>query len=187
MAKAKKIAVSAAKAAFIVLLAFLFAYLIRVFVFEPYVIPSESMDDTIEIGDMVLSEKVSYRNASPQAGDIITFYNVDGEEDPFGGTLVYIKRVIAVEGQQVDIHDGRVYVDGEALDEPYTDGKRTEKLENDKGITYPFTVSEGCVWVMGDNRTHSSDSRCFGEVPVENITGKAFFRYMPITKIGSLQ
>lgn len=155
------------------------AFGITNFVVTPYQIPSASMTQTILEGDRVLSEKVSYYGGSPEPGQIVTFNDVEGSGS------VLIKRCIATEGQTVDLIDGVVYVDGNPLDEPYTLGRPSEDL--DSGIVYPHTVPEGCIWVMGDNRTNSQDSRWFGDVPVENITGHAFFRYWPIDRIGSLE
>ena len=95
-----------------------------------------------------------------------------------------IKRVIATGGQTVDLRDGVVYVDGVPLDEPYTQGKPSNDLNS--GITYPYTVPEGHVWVMGDNRTNSADSRAFGAIPLESVTGHAVLRYWPLDRIGTL-
>ena len=95
-----------------------------------------------------------------------------------------IKRVIATGGQTVDLRDGAVYVDGVRLDEPYTQGKPSNDLNS--GIQYPYVVPEGYVWVMGDNRTNSADSRAFGAVNMEDITGRAVFRYWPLDRIGTL-
>ncbi len=156
------------------------AWFITNFVVKPYEIPSESMEDTIMTGDRVLSERISYLASSPAQGDIVTFVDVD---DP---SRVLIKRVIATAGQQVDLKDGAVYVDGSKLDEPYTDGKKSLPLAGEHEISYPYTVPEGCIWVMGDNRTNSSDSRYFGPVPLSNVTGHAFFRYWPLERIGAL-
>ncbi len=164
----------------VVAVAIALAWFITNFVVKPYEIPSESMEDTIMTGDRVLSERVSYLGASPAQGDIVTFTDV---EDP---TRVLIKRVVAVAGQQVELKDGSVYVDGSRLSEPYTDDKQSLPLVNTHDISYPYTVPEGCIWVMGDNRTNSSDSRYFGAVPVANVTGHAFFRYWPLERIGPL-
>lgn len=159
----------------------------RRFVIEPYNIPSESMVDTIEVGDIVMAQKLTLEmGKTPKAGQIVTFHNVDGELDEKGNVVVYIKRVIATEGQTVDLKDGYVYIDGRKLEEEYTDGKPTEDLHSDR-VEYPFTVSEGCIFVMGDNRTKSSDSRWFGEVPVENVTGIALFRYWPLNRLGKVE
>lgn len=148
------------------------------FVMQPYEIPSGSMEQTIEIGDRVFSEKLSYVFGEPAQGDIITF------EDPSDPKRVLIKRVIATGGQTVDLRDGAVYVDGVRLDEPYTQGKPSNDLNS--GIQYPYVVPEGYVWVMGDNRTNSADSRAFGAVNMEDITGRAVFRYWPLDRIGTL-
>lgn len=96
-----------------------------------------------------------------------------------------IKRVIATEGQTVDLRDGKVYVDGVALDEPYTDGLPSYPL-NTVGtvdISYPYTIPKGDVWVMGDNRTNSSDSRYFGPIDKDTVFGKAFAIYWPVESL----
>lgn len=154
--------------------------LLRTFVFEPYEIPSGSMEETIQIGDMVFSEKVSYYFREPEQGDIVTF------EDPEVEGRTLIKRVIATGGQTVDLQDGKVVVDGEVLDEPYTNGKRSDPLSSTApgvSISYPYTVPDGYIWVMGDNRTNSQDSRYFGAVPVSSVTGRAAVVYWPLDEI----
>ncbi len=164
----------------VVAVAIALAWFITNFVVKPYEIPSESMEDTIMTGDRVLSERISYLGTSPAQGDIVTFTDVEDS------SRVLIKRVIAVAGQQVDLKDGSVYVDGSKLDESYTDDKQSLPLASGHDISYPYTVPEGYIWVMGDNRTNSSDSRYFGAVPVSNVTGHAFFRYWPLERIGPL-
>lgn len=156
---------------------------LRLFIFVPYEIPSGSMEDTIMTGDMVFSEKVSYYTREPAYGDIVTF----ADPEVAGRTL--IKRVIATGGQTVEMIDGTVWVDGVPLDEPYTLGKPSlpfEKTAIDVSIIYPYTVPEGYVWVMGDNRTASQDSRYFGAVKASSITGRAAFVYWPVSDIGPL-
>ncbi|MBO4353111.1 MAG: signal peptidase I [Eggerthellaceae bacterium] len=157
--------------------------LLRMFVFVPYEIPSGSMEDTIQPGNMVFSEKISYYLRSPEYGDIVTF------NDPQVAGRTLIKRVIATGGQQVNLIDGVVYVDGEKLDEPYTDGKPSYPLDRTAGgmaISYPYIVPEGEVWVMGDNRTSSQDSRYFGSVKLTNVTGRAALIYWPLNDVGIL-
>ena len=156
---------------------------LRVFVFVPYEIPSGSMEDTIMPGDMVFSEKISYYTRAPQRGDIVTF------SDPQVAGRTLIKRVIATEGQVVDLVDGKVVVSGVVLDEPYTSGRESWPLDYtapDVDVTFPYTVPEGHVWVMGDNRTASQDSRYFGAIPISSITGRAAVVYWPISDIGLL-
>lgn len=158
------------------------ALFLRTFVFQSYRIPSGSMEDTIMTGDQVFAEKISYYLGEPEPGDIVTF------DDPEVPSRTLIKRVIATAGQTIDLEDGKVYVDGQVLDEPYTDGKPTYPLESVTGaqIVYPYTVPAGEIWVMGDNRTNSSDSRYFGSIPVSSVSAKAVFRYWPLDSIGVL-
>ena len=87
--------------------------------------------------------------------------------------------------------DGVVYVDGEPLDEPYTDGKPsyplpTHSSQLSSDIAYPYVVPEGCIWVMGDNRTNSQDSRYFGAIPVSSVTSKAQFVFWPLEDAGTI-
>ena len=162
--------------------AFVAGLLVKTFVATPYVVPTGSMRDTIVEGDTLLGEKVSLYFDEPEAGDIVTF------DSPLDGETL-IKRVIAVGGQTVDLVDGAVYVDGERLDEPYTEGKPSYSLSDlagSAGITYPYEVPVGCVWVMGDNRTDSKDSRYFGAVSVDDVTSRALFIYWPLDRIGAL-
>lgn len=174
----------------------LIVVLLRTFIANPFVIPSGSMENTILEQDYILSEKVSYSimNEKPQYGDIITFDDpVERREAEKSGNSnakvrTLIKRVIATEGQTVDLRDGCVYVDGEELDEPYTKGGSEPLPEQAQGVevSFPYTVPAGDVWVMGDNRMQSADSRYFGAVPVSYISGKATWRYWPLNRIGSL-
>lgn len=165
----------------IIVVALGLAWGLTTYVVKPYEIPSGSMLETIQLGDRVLSEKVSYYTRSPQYGDVVTFI------DPEDSSRTLIKRVIATEGQTVDLRDGIVYVDGQALQESsYTLGKPSYELNGPADISYPYTVPEGYIWCMGDNRTDSSDSRYFGAVPVSNVTGRAFFTYWPLEDFGPL-
>lgn len=156
---------------------------LRLFVFVPYEIPTGSMEDTIMPGDMVFSEKVSYYVRGPERGDIVTF----ADPEVAGRTL--IKRVIATEGQTVDLVDGKVVVSGVELVEPYTSGRESFPLSRTApgiDISYPYTVPTGHVWVMGDNRTASQDSRYFGSIPISSISGRAAVVYWPISDVGVL-
>ena len=157
------------------------AWVLRTFVIEPFKVPSGSMESTIMTDDMLFAEKVSYYFTDPQQGDIVVF------SDPQIPSRTLIKRVIATEGQTVNLVDGVVYVDGTALDEPYVQGA-SEPLRpaSNVSITYPYTVPEGCLWVMGDNREDSSDSRYFGPIDVNSVFGKAFVVYWPLENLGLL-
>ena len=145
---------------------------------ETFAIPTGSMEQTIMPGDRVIGEKITKRWQSPQYGDIVTFIDPDGS----GSTL--IKRVIATEGQVVDIQEGFVFVDGRRLDEDYVAGQPSQPIEAHaanltEDVSYPFVVPEGCIWVMGDNRNNSLDSRYFGAVPVSSVTSKALCIFWP--------
>lgn len=161
-----------------VLIAVAAAVALRTFVIGVYVVPTGSMLDTIQEGDMLVGEKVTLRWSSPQVGDVVTF------EDPLDAGTVLIKRVVAVGGQTVDLRDGKLYVDGAEADEAYTEGKPTESLSGlagSAGIEYPYTVPAGTIFCMGDNRTNSLDSRYFGPVSVDAVSSKGLFIYWPLT------
>ena len=169
----------------VIVVALVATFLIRSFVIEPFVVPTGSMEATIEIGDQVLAEKVSLElGQSVTPGQIVVFHNPDvaSEHD------VLIKRVIATAGQTVDLKDGKVYVDGEELSESYTQGQSFPLSAQASGVSvsYPYTVPEGCVWVMGDNRENSADSRYFGAVSEDQLIAVAVLRYWPADRIGTL-
>lgn len=152
--------------------------LLHAFVVEAFIVPTGSMLETIQLNDCVWSEKVSYRFRSPEQGEIVLL------QSPTDETVTLLKRVIATEGQTIDFVDGVVYVDGVALDEPYTGGKPTYPSDTTYTgagqITYPYVVPEGHVWLMGDNRTNSRDSRYYGAIPVSSVYARAFFTYWPL-------
>ena len=156
----------------------------RIFVADTYQVPTGSMLETIQLGDRLVGEKISYRFRTPKAGEVVTF------DDPSDPSVTLIKRVIATEGQTVELTGGVVYVDGVALTETYVQGQ-TMPLAGyapnlDAAIVYPYTVPEGCVWVMGDNRENSLDSRYFGPVKLEDVTSRARIIYWPPEDAGTL-
>jgi signal peptidase I len=161
-------------------IAFLVAQAVRTWVIQPFVVPTGSMLPTIQLSDQVLANKFVYRFSGPVRGDIVVL------DDPAGQVGTLIKRVIAVGGQTVDLRDGAVVVDGSALVEPYTHGQPSEPLPGST-ITFPYKIPADSVWVMGDNRTQSQDSRWFGAVPLSSVHGRAFFIYWPWARIGKLQ
>ncbi len=165
-----------------VLVVFGLSRLLNTFVFGAYEIPSGSMEDTIEVGDLVFSEKLSYYTSESQKGDIVTF------ADPLVSNRTLIKRVIATGGQTVDLQNGKVRRRRcRARRFPYTENKVSEPFEKTAvSISYPYTVPEGYLWVMGDNRTNSQDSRYFGAIDASSVTGHAVFTYWPIPHIGVL-
>lgn len=157
------------------------ALALRIFVLEAYEIPSGSMETTIMTGDMVFAEKFTYLNTTPKRGEIVTFM----DPNPAISNRTLIKRVVAVSGDTVDLKNGYVYINGVMQDEPYTHGQPSRPLTSyqSEPIGYPYTVPEGKIWVMGDNRGNSSDSRYFGAVDVSSVTGHAFMIYWPLDRI----
>lgn len=160
-----------------VALAFALAAAIRTWVVQPYVIPSGSMIPTIELQDRVIANKFIYHFTEPKRGDIVVL------DDPTGSVDTLIKRVVGLGGETVDILDGKVLIDGEVLDEPYTHGLPTEPMT----LEMPYQIPEGSVWLMGDYRTNSADSRVFGAVPLSEVKGRAIFRFWPIDRIGTME
>lgn len=156
--------------AVMVALALVISMVVRANVAQALWIPTGSMEPTIMVDDRIIAEKITYRFHDPSAGDVVAF------DDPAGLEPLLLKRVIAVEGQTVDIRDGEVVVDGRILDEPYVHGSSTRPGT----VALPVVVPEGHVWVMGDNRENSHDSRFFGPQPVKAVEGRAVFIYWPL-------
>ncbi len=133
-------------------------------------VESVSMQPTLFAGNFVVVNKLAYRFGEPSRGDIIVFeYPPDPMQDP------YIKRVIGLPGEQVQIRDGKVIIDGIAIQEPYLVGDTQQEGE-------AWSIPEDSLFVMGDNRGNSSDSRSWGFVPLENVIGKAVVVYWPPEK-----
>ena len=174
--------------------AILIAFVIKTFVAQAFFIPSGSMIPQLEVGDRVVVSKLAYRMHDPRRGDIIVFDNptqAEPESDPplpervvkgilesvglsTPSTEEYIKRVIGLPGEQVEGRDGRVYVNGRELVEPYLkQGPTTRDFA-------PVTLGTGQLWVMGDNRENSSDSRVFGPIEGSTVVGRAFVKVWPI-------
>ncbi|HSH59339.1 MAG TPA: signal peptidase I, partial [Acidimicrobiales bacterium] len=150
------------------------AVVIRQFLLQAFYIPSGSMEHTLEIRDRVLVNKLSYRLHDVNRGDIIVFERPAEEGSP---SKDLIKRVVGLSGETVEGRDGAVFVNGQRLNEPYLG----------PGVTSsPFPVQRvppGHVWMMGDNRSNSRDSRVFGAVPESEVVGRAFIRVFPIKSI----
>lgn len=149
---------------------------LRAFVVGLYIVPSASMEPTILAGDYVAGDRIGLATGGASVGDVVTFASPEGS----GATLV--KRVVAVAGQEVDLRGGRVFVDGIQLEEPYAVGRTLAPDES--AVAYPHVVTDGCVWVMGDNRARSRDSRAFGDVPVASLSSRITLRYWPPWRAG---
>lgn len=148
--------------------AFLVAYILTNFIIVNARIPSGSMETTINIGDKVVGFRLSYLFDEPQRGEIVMF------NSPVEEGKIYIKRVIGLPGDTIEIKNNTTYVNGEELEEDYV----KNGWLNNPGETI-YQVPEGCYFMMGDNRDGSSDSRMWGYVEEDEIIAKAIFRYWP--------
>ncbi len=158
----------------IVAAAFAIALLVQWLLIKPFTIHQVSMQPTLMEGDRILINRLTYHFRDPQAGDVVVFDSPLHEDEDL------VKRVVAVEGDRVAVHDGSLYVNGAAQDEPYL-------LEQDfRGEESEMVVPDGQVFVLGDNRNNSGDSRIFGPIPRDSIIGSGFVIYWPIRHWGGL-
>lgn len=156
--------------------AVLIAFVIKAWVVQPFWVPTGSMIPTIMPNDRILAEKLTYKFSHPKPGDIIVFQPTNGDKRD------YVKRIIAVGGQTISIKDGLVYVDGKPFKEPYL-----SEDYYDSGSMKEIKIPPGYVFVMGDNRPNSLDSRVFGPIPEDRIIGRAVFIYWPLNRVGLLK
>ena len=191
-----------------IVIAVVLAFVIKGFLFDVVKVDGLSMYPTLNHGERLIVTKIGYE---PKQGDIVILDSTYDRRDMYFDSLAqekgkeelsdfeeffkgftlpddvkkiyYVKRVIATEGQTVDLREGKVYVDGQELDEPYYKG---ETHSIDSSVEYPVVVEEDHVFVMGDNRGHSLDSRSsqLGQVDEEAVLGKASLRIFPFNKIG---
>ncbi|HZQ27201.1 MAG TPA: signal peptidase I [Acidimicrobiales bacterium] len=190
----------------LLLAAGLIAFLIKTFVAQAFYIPSGSMLPQLQINDRVVVSKLAYRVHEPRRGDIVVFdapkaaasQAPEPKRNPVArlirdvgsgigviqpSTEEFIKRVIGLPGETVDVKDGHVWINGHQLIEPYLP-PGTVTLPN--GFRFPITVPKGDIWVMGDNRGNSSDSRFFGPVPEDTVVGRTILRVWPVSKVSFL-
>ena len=144
---------------------------INLFLAQATRVEGQSMEPNLHPDQRLIIEKVSYRFGLPHRGDVVVL------KLPGRGSEPLIKRVIGLPGETVDIHGGHVYIDGELLQESYLQVRT-------RGNVSPRQVCEECVFVLGDNRNASNDSRFFGSVPLDNLVGRAWIRYWPPSDVG---
>lgn len=156
------------------IVAVLLAVVVRTFVVESYVVQGVSMLPTFLNGEHVLVNKLAFKFASPRPGEIIVF------QPPLSYVHEdYIKRVVATAGETVGVRQGRLYVNGRAVAQPYIQYWDPTSFGT-------VVVPKGDVFVLGDNRPDSEDSRYFGPVPIRNITGQAIFAFWPLSRLGGV-
>jgi signal peptidase I len=152
----------------IIVAAFVIALLVQAFLIKPFTIHQISMRPTLEEGDRILLNRLAYRFGDEARGDVVVFHS------PISAGEDLVKRIVAVANDRVSISGGKLYVNGVAQDEPYL-------LEQGFNGEMPeIVVPAGHVFVMGDNRNNSGDSRLFGPISTDSIIGKAFLVYWPI-------
>jgi signal peptidase I len=184
---------------FPILGAFLIASLINSKVFARVQVQQKSMENTLYSNQQLIVDKLSYNFSRPKRGDIIIFLEYEQRGTIIDDTVIFVnnikslfkntdedkrlvKRVIGVPGDEVNIKDGYVYVNDEKLNEPYVKGETfTQEL------TFPITVPDNKLFVLGDNRQVSKDSRAFGLINYNQVEGKAIFRVFPFNKIGAIK
>jgi signal peptidase I len=177
----------------IAVVAVLVALAIQAWVVKPYRIPSESMLGTLRPGDRVLVNRLVYRLHEPRRGDVVVF------RYPRDPSVVFIKRIVGVPGDVLQVRDGRLLVNGRRTQEPYVHrtAGRTDPtvaqaavagstLHDPWSLAEPYTVPPGRYFVMGDNRTDSDDSRDWGTVPRGAIVGEGLATYWPLSHLRAL-
>lgn len=179
----------------LLLTALFIAVVIKTFLLQPFWIPSESMLPTIEVNDRVMVNKLAYRFGEPQRGDVVVFRDPREEQieesipeavirsvlEAVGirtrGDEDLIKRVVGLPGETIEVRDNHVLVNGTAIEETYL----PDVFMPDEP---PITIGPEEVFVMGDNRDASFDSRRFGPIPLDDLVGEAFVTIWPISHIG---
>ncbi len=180
--------------------AFVIAFLVKTFVAQAFFIPSESMVHTLEVGDRVLVSRMSYKLHEPNRGDIVVFTSPfetqgSGHDRSLPSRVIhtvlesvglrqpstedFIKRVIGLPGETVEGKSGKIFINGRELVEPYL-------AEDPVGDFPPKVIPKDQLWVMGDNRNRSSDSRVFGPIKESKIVGRAILRIWPVNRLGFL-
>ena len=164
----------------VIAIALFLALFIRAFVAEPRYIPSDSMLPTLEVGDRLVVEKISYHFHPPARGEIVVFdppqqLQIQG----YAKDQAFIKRVIGTPGETVQIQNGKVYLNSIPLKEGYIAEPPKYQME-------AVRVPEDQLFVMGDNRNNSNDSHVWGFLPKQNIIGHAGYRFWPLSRIGGI-
>jgi signal peptidase I len=154
---------------------------IYLFIMGPNQVKGASMDPSFHNGDYILTSKITYKFRPIERGDVIVF------KSPKNPDIEFIKRVVAVGGDEIIFRNNRVYINGLELKEDYISSPTTIFENGFMRENVSLTIQEGDIFAMGDNRARSSDSREFGPVPTSSIVGVVFYRYYPPTRMGWIQ
>lgn len=157
---------------------------IYLFFMQPHQVSGQSMEPTFLDGEYVLTDKVSYQTGEPQRGDVVVFHAPEASGCPEGTGCDFIKRVMALPGDTISVHDNALYINGRPLPEPYIPPENVTKAGAFTEGGREVLLGENEYMVIGDNRPFSSDSRVWGPIGKEEIVGRAFFRYWPVDKMG---
>ena len=155
--------------------AVIIAMLIQTYIYAQSEVHNVSMQNTLVAGQRLIEDKWTYRFHMPRHGDIVIINEPESE-------VRLVKRVIALPGDHLDVREGFVYLNGEQVKEPYSKG-----LTNTGRYSLPITIAQGQLFVMGDNRENSYDSREFGPIAITSIEGRAVFRIWPLAVFGGLE
>lgn len=153
---------------------------VYLFILQPNQIKGASMDPTFFNGEYILTSKITYKFRPMKRGDVIVFKSLQNPN------IDYIKRIIGLPGDTVTVKGGEVYVNGSMLNEDFLPVKTNVWDTGFIKENTPATIPEGYLFVLGDNRPRSSDSREFGPIPIENVIGTVFYRYFPINRAGMI-
>lgn len=160
----------------VIVFSFVFSWGLKAAVADARVVPTGSMLPTIQLQDRLVVDKISYKFSDVKRGDVIVF-RPPSNIDQSG--MDWVKRVIGLPGEKVEIREGKVFINEKELTEPY-------ELEKSNYTYGPIVVPEGSYFVLGDNRNNSRDSHKWGVLSSQNIVGKVFVRYWTLDSLGSL-
>lgn len=160
----------------LIVAAWIISFAIRTFVFDTRIVPTGSMLPTIQLQDRVIFDKLFYHFDTLERGDIIMFSPPPAAEE----SEDLVKRIIGLPGERLEVKEGKVWINGKELDEPY--------LNQAPNYTYgPIDIPEDSYIMFGDNRNNSKDSHVWGLLPKENIKGRVILRYWPLKQFGVIQ
>jgi len=152
-------------------IAAILAFIIHTFLFSIVIVDGVSMETTLHDSERLILNKITYRFNELERGDVVVFHATEKDD--------YIKRIIGLPGEKIEYKDNQLYINDVPIDEPYIGDVMTENFG-------PLVIPEGKVFVLGDNRTNSSDSRQIGPISIDQITGKVNYLIWPMNRFGKI-